>query len=78
MYPPNDHLIRQYIQSRYEEFLNEAEAYRTLKLAAQAKPKREPFYTKALFQFGRMLVDWGKRLERRYDPAPQAVLRMRQ
>ena len=78
MFLPNDHLMRQIMNSRYEEFLKEAENYRLLKLATQGKPKRERFYTKALVIFGRKLVDWGERLERRYDPAPQAMLRMRQ
>ncbi len=78
MFLPNDHLMRQYMQARYEVFWKEAEAYRLLKSAAQGKPPRERFYTKTLFLFGRKLVDWGERLERRYDPAPRAMLRMRQ
>jgi hypothetical protein len=77
MIPPNDVWMREFMQARYEEYLKEAEAHRLLKFSLQDKPKREPFYTRALFRIGKVLVGWGERLVRRYDPAPRAMLRMR-
>jgi hypothetical protein len=62
--------MREYMQARYDEFLKEAEIDRLLKRSAQSKSHQEMFYTKALALFGRKLVNWGERLERRYDPAP--------
>jgi hypothetical protein len=66
MFPQNDQLLKQYIQARYNEFLDEAEQYRLSKLAIQSNGHKTSLTSRVLASLGRKMVSLGERLDQRY------------
>ncbi len=56
-----------HITERSQAMIHRAERQRLIDMARAAQPKPDRFYDPLLAGLGRMLTDWGLRLQARYD-----------
>ena len=61
-------------RERNRDLLREAERYRLVRQALPACRRHVRIYSRALIWLGRRLVDWGRRLQERYDVVVDASL----
>jgi hypothetical protein len=54
-------------QERNKDLLREAEQFRLVRQVLVARRRQGRFYGRALMWLGRRLVEWGRRLQERYD-----------
>jgi hypothetical protein len=54
-------------RERNKDLLREAERYRLVRQTLPVRRRHGRFYCRALIWLGRRLVDWGWRLQERYD-----------
>ncbi len=56
-----------HMRERSQEMIREAARQRLIRTIMAAQPKPDRFYDRVLAGLGRVLTDWGLRLQARYD-----------